>query len=304
MNILEQVEALENGKGIQYLVDSAYMIFNNPIYMVDAYYNLIAYSDNPIDDPYWNVTIEKGTFPTNPLLDLIDKENMLLVITASKKCVLVKYEKWKFGRMTGQIFNRDKNWVGQATMHAHIPFDEERTAAFEMLTDKISDEIHDYDYFSKLPTAFHNDIINRFLDKNVEKTMGSIPQTQVMQYGLEKYFYLAVVRVARNSILENVHRNRLSYFRSLLKTRYKRFKYAIYSDDIIMLMSSKEKNFYGKSFFAADNVLLEENGMYIGISDCFENLLETRQYYDKALAALENGIEKKSAERIFVCDTA
>ena len=49
MNLQEQVKALENGKGLQYLVDSAYRIFNNPIYMIDAYYNLIAASDGPKD---------------------------------------------------------------------------------------------------------------------------------------------------------------------------------------------------------------------------------------------------------------
>ena len=299
MNVLEQVKALENGKGIQYLLDCAYKIFSNPIYMVDAYYNLIAFTDNPIDDHYWNATITRGTFPTNPLLDLIDKEDMLTVITASKKSALIKYEKWKHERMTGHIYNRDNNWVGQMTMHAHIPFDEERTAAFEMLAEKISNEIYDYEYFNKIPTAFHNDTINKFLDKSIKQTMANIPQTQVMYYGFEKYLYVAVVRVEQNNILEDVFRTRLEYFRSLLKTKYKSFKYAIHAGRIVIIMSAQEKDYYGVSFFAPNNDLFEENGLYMGISGSFNNLLEMRQYYDQALAALEGGI-KNGSGRVFI----
>ncbi|MCL2129133.1 MAG: hypothetical protein FWH35_02135 [Treponema sp.] len=302
MNIIEQVKALENGKGIQYLLDSAYKIFNNPVYMVDAYYNLIAFSDNPIDDYYWNELIKKGTFPTNPLLDLIDKEDLLTVITASKKCVLINYEKWEYGRMTGHIFNRDNNWVGQATMHAHIPFDEERTEAFEILTEKISGEIYDYEYFTKLPIAFHNDIISRFLDKSVEKTIVSIPHTQVMYHGFEKFLYVAVMNTERNNNLEHVHQNRLEYFRSLLKTRYKSFKYAIYKDKIVMLMSSKYNNLKEASFFTTDNILLEENNLHIGVSGSFENILEMHQYYNQALSVLENGMKSPASQRLFLYD--
>ena len=298
MSVLEQVKILENGKGIQYLLDSAYKIFNNPIYMVDAYYNLIAASDNPAADSFWNEVISTGTFHTNSL-DIIEKEDVLTVISASKKIALIKYDKWECARMTGHIFNRDNNWVGQTTMHAFIPFDEDRTAAFEMLTEKISCEIYDYEYFNKLPTEFHNDTINKFLDKAVKNTIINIPHTQVMYYGFEKYLYAAVVRVARNNILENIHQNRLAYFRSLLKTKYKSFKYAIHEDNIVMLMSSKFKDFYEAAFFAPNDILLEENGLHIGTSESFENMLEMRQYYDQAFSALENGMKSNNSQRVF-----
>ena len=303
MNVLEQVKALENGKGIQYLLDSAYKIFSNPVYMVDAYYNLIAFSENPAADDFWNEVITTGTFHTHSL-DIIENEDIVVVISASKKIALVKYDKWEYARMTGHIFNRDNNWVGQTTMHAHIPFDAERTEAFEALTEKISSEIHDYEYFIKLPVKFHNDTINKFLDKTVKKTMASIPQTQVMYYGFGKYLNVAVVSVERNNILEGVHQTRLEYFRSLLKTKYKSFKYAIHSGKIVMLMSSQDKNFYGAPFFAPNNDFFKENGLYIGISNNFENLLETRNYYEQALAALENGMKSSSSQRVFLHDAS
>ena len=299
MNILEKVKALQNGKGIQYLLDSAYEIFENPAYMVDAYYNMLAHTENPINDPYWNAAMVKGTFPTNPLMDLIDKEDLLTVITASKKSALIQYEKWEHGRMTGHIFNRDNNWVGQITMHAHIPFDEDRIAAFEMLAEKISVEIYDYEYFNKLPIIFHNDTINKFLDKSIDMTLRNIPQTQVMYYGLGKYLNVAVVSIERNRVFENVFQNRLAYFRSLLKTKYKSFKYAIHADHIVMLMSAQDKDFYQASFFAPNKDFFAENDLHIGISDSFENLLETRRYYEQAFSALVNGMSVGGDQRVF-----
>jgi len=299
VNILAKVKALQNGVGIQYLLDSAYEIFGNPIYMVDAYYNILAHTENPINDPYWNEAMPTGTFSTAPLMELIDKEDIFTVITASQKSALIKYEKWEHGRMTGHIFNRDNNWVGQITMPAYIPFDEDRIAAFEMLAEKTSVEIYDYEYFNKLPIMFHNDTINKFLDKTIDMTLKNIPQTQVMYYGFGKYLNVGVVSVERNRVFENVFQNRLAYFRSLLKTKYKYFKYAIHTDHIVMLMSSQDRDFYQASFFAPNKDFLAENGLYIGISDSFENLLETRHYYEQAFSALVNGMSGGGDQRVF-----
>jgi len=60
---MEQIKALENGKGIQYLLNSAYKIFNNPLFMIDSDYNMIAITDVPVDEPNWiELTIFKRAF--------------------------------------------------------------------------------------------------------------------------------------------------------------------------------------------------------------------------------------------------
>ena len=303
MNVLEQVNALENGKGIQYLLDSACKIFNSPVYVIDAFYNLIAFSGVLADEPFWNELIKTGTFGMNALV-LMANENLVRDVSYSDKIVRLKNDEWKSGLISGHIFNRDNIWVGETTMSENIPFDTERIAAFEVLIGKISSEIRDYEYFTKQPTIFFENTINRLLDKTVKNTLVNNPQAEIMHYGLENYLYVAVVSVARNNILENVHRSRLAYFQSLLKTKYKSFRYAAYMDHIVMLMSSKLKNFYEEPLLGQDYSLFELNDLFVGISNSFENIYELRDYYDQALTALKDGMKSNSGQRVFLYDKA
>ncbi|MCL2156350.1 MAG: hypothetical protein FWH53_11860 [Leptospirales bacterium] len=298
--LLEQVKALENGEGIQYLLDAACKIFTNPIYMIDSYYNLIAYSDVTVDDPIWNELITTGTFSLQAL-EVMVKENVLEDLTNSDKIILLKRDRWKGDRMSGHIFNKENIWVGQITMYEYnTPFDRETKTAYEALTDKISCEICDYDYFTTLAMTNHENRINELLDKAVNNPLIYNPQAQILYSGFEDYLYVAVVSIPRNNIIDNVHRSRLSYFKSLLKTKYKSFKYAVHSEYIVMLMSSKYNDFYDEQFFNKDNNLFKQNNMFVGISNSFENIYELREYYDQAVVALKNGIEKNNDRRVFL----
>ena len=299
MNKLEEVKALGNGKGIQYLLNSAYKIFNNPIFMIDTNYNMIAITDVPVDEPNWKELVATGTFSLKTV-ELLANEGLIEKISNAEKTVILRSDKFKYAKMAGHIFNRDNIRVGLVMMsECNTPFDEESITAFEALAYKTTCEIKDYDYFTMLAMTFHEDKINLLLDGVVKNPLLYNPQAQILYDDFEDYLYVAVVNVARNDILENVHRNRLEYFKSMLKTKYKSFKYSVYEDYIVMLMSSKLKNFYGAPFFATHADLFEQNRLFMGVSGSFENMYELRVYYDQAVAALTNGLAGKGDTRIF-----
>jgi hypothetical protein len=205
--------------------------------------------------------------------------------------------------MAGHIFNRDNIRVGLVVMsECNAAFDAENTAAFEALEDKISQEIRDYDYFTMLAMTFHEEKINLLLSGAVKNRLLYNPQAQILYDDFEDYLYVAVVSAVRNNILESVYRDRLEYFKSMLKTKNQSFKYSVYADYIVMLMSSKQRNFYGGPFFNTYAGLFEQNGLSMGISSSFENMYELREYYDQAVAALTNGQKNKDGQRIFLHD--
>jgi len=298
MNTQDRISVLENGKGIQYLLDTAYIVFNSPVYVIDAFYNLIAYSGVPADEPFWSELIKTGTFDADAK-ELMASENVVRDVSNSGKIVRLKYDGWKHNLITGHIYNGDNIWVGETTISENIPFDAERTAAFELLLDKISGEIHDYEYFTKQPAIFFENTINKLLDKTVSNTPVNNPQAQIMYYGLERYLNVAVVDAVRDNIMESVHRSRLAYFRSLLKNKYQFFQYAIYEDQIVALMSSKYDNFDWVSFLTANTGFFQENGLYAGISGSFSDVYDMRRFYDQAVAALAKGIAGKNGARVF-----
>ena len=300
MNKMEQIKALENGKGIQYLLNSAYKIFNNPLFMIDSDYNMIAITDVPVDEPNWIELTTTGTFSPKTV-EFLANEGLIENITNAEKIVILRSNKLKYAKMAGHIFNRDNIRVGLIMMsECNTSFDEENMAAFEALADKISSEIRDYDYFTMFAMTFHEDKINLLLDGAVKNPLLYNPQAQILYDDFEDYLYVAVVSAARNNMLESVHRSRLAYFKSMLKTKYKSFKFSVYTDYIVMLMSSKHKNFYGAPFFAAHAGLFEQNCLFMGVSGSFENMYELRVYYDQAVATLTNGLAGNDGQRIFL----
>jgi len=291
---------MENGNGIQYLLNSASKILNNPIFMIDANYNMIAITGIPSDDQNWNELVTTGTFSPETM-ELLANEGLIENISNAEKTVILRSKILKYAKITGHVFNRDNIRVGLVMMsECNMPFDEDSIAAFEALADKTTCEIRDYDYFTMLAMTFYEDKINLLLDGTVTNPLLYNPQAQILYDGFEDYLYVAVVNITRNDILDNVHHNRLEYFKSILKNRYPSFKYSVYEDYIVVLMSSKLKSFYGAPFFAVHAGFFEQNGLYMGVSDSFESMYELRKYYDQAVYALTKGLAGKEDKRIFL----
>jgi hypothetical protein len=52
-------------------------------------------------------------------------------------------------------------------------------------------------------------------------------------------------------------------------------------------------------FFDTQNNPFEQNNLFAGVSGSFENLYELREYYDKSLALLKEGLKQNCAKHIF-----
>ena len=302
MDKLERIKALEKGKGVQYLLDAAQKIFNNPIAMFDTNYNLKLYADVVSDDPLWNELISTGTFSMETQM-FFAKECFTEDVANADKLVILKSGKLKYDRMLGYIFNGENIRVALIVMVGHnSPFGEEDTAAFEELTDKITGEIHDDEYYTVYGRAYRESIITRLLDRVITDPLIYTPHVQIFYEDFEDYLYVAVVDITQNNSKSgDNHQERLVYFKNLLESRYRAFKYTIYSGYIVMIMSSKHKDYYEEQFFDHEDNPFRQNNLFVGISSSFENPYELREYYDKAVAALKNGIGKNNDRRIFSC---
>ena len=296
MNKLEQVKAMKNGKGLQYLLDAAKSIFHNPILMFEIDDHLIAFTDDDVDDPIWNELISTGTFSMKTL-EFFAKEYFSECIANADKVAVVRSAELKYGIMAGHIFNRENVKVGIVAMYEYwTSFDDDTLAAFELFSAKITSEIRHDEHFIELGRAFHEDMINRLLDRNIRNPLVYTPHLQILYDGFDDYLYVAVVDVSRNDIRQNG----LEYFKQLLMTRNRSYKYAIYSGHIVMIMSSRYKSFYEELFFEEYQGLFRKNNLFAGVSGSFENLYELRDHYDEAVAALKN--ENSNVQRVFKYD--
>ena len=301
MGKLTEIKNLETGKGIQYLLDAAFKIFQNPIAMFDTNYNLKAYTDVASDDPLWNELLSTGTFSMETQ-EFFANECFTEDVANADKLVILKSSKLKYDRILGNIFNKDNIKVANIVLVGHnIPFGEEDMAAFEGLADKITVEIHDDEYFTAYGRTYHEAIIAKLLDGVIKDPTIYNPHIQIFCEGFEAYLYVAIVDIMQNKPgTEDSHQSDLVHFKSLLENNYRSFKYAVYSGFIVMIMSSKFKEFSEKQFFETDNNLFIQNNLFLGISDSFENPYELRKYYDQAVTTLKSGIKKNNGRHFFM----
>ena len=300
MGKVEQINALEVGSGIQFLLDSAYGILGNPLFVIDINYNLLAYKGEPQEDPNWAEIVTLGTYSMETLEQLAG-EGLIEDITNAEKTAILRNSKLAYAKAAGHITNKDGTNVALLMMTEYAAaFDAESLAAFEALAERITCEIRDYDYFTIIAMTLHEDKINLLLDETIKNPFLFNPQAQVLYDAFEEYLYVAVVSLERNSLLEYVYRNRLSYIESMLKTSFPSFKYSVHKDHIVMLMSSNNRYFYGVPYFSAHAALFEQNGLRMGISESFENIYELRKYYDQAVSVLAQGLAAGDGQRIFL----
>ena len=299
MSKLQQIQALPKGKGIQYLLDEASRIFCNPIAMFDTYYALIANTDVVTDDPLWNELISTGTFSMKTQ-EFFAHECLIEDVANADKLVVTKSDNFKYDRMTAIVFNREQIWVAVIVIvGCNTPFEPDDPAAFEAFADVLTREIQDDEYYTAFGRAYHDDIINKLLNHQIAEPRIYTAHVQILYAGFENYLYLAVVDVSQN----DTYRDRPAHFRDLLAWKYPSFKFAIYSDYVIMLMSSKSNVFpFQRIFGIHDNPLTHDN-IFVGISSGFENMYELHKYYDEAVTAIKDGMKHDRDQRIFLYDS-
>ena len=294
MTKLRQVKNLKNGQGIRYLLDAAKTIFNNPIFTIDMNHKLIALTDCAVDDPVWNELATTGTFSAKTL-ELLAKECFMEKIANADKNVIIRSDQIKYARMAGYFFNRENIKAGLVVMSEYDAcFDDESQAAFELFATKISSEIRNDEYFTTLGRAFHEDIITGLLNRTITNSPVYTPQVQVLYDGFEDFIHVAVVDVSRNG----TQQNKLEYLKELLISKNRSYKYAVYSDHIIIVMSSKFQYFHEGLFFDKHLGAFKKNNLFVGVSDHFENLYKLRNHYDEAVTALKTGIN--NVQRVFL----
>jgi len=302
MNKPQQIKSLTNGNGIKYLIDAAREIFHNPILIYNTSYNLLAHTDDTIDDPIWEEMTSTGTYGLKTK-KFFAKEYVTENLANTDKCTILKDSQTqyygiqlKYDRMAAYVFNKENIKVAVVIMYEHdIPFDKESQEAFELFAAKITSEIRDDEHFLSYGRAYHADMINKLLDGVITDWSIYTSQMQVMYDGFEDYLYVAVVDATQN----DTQQNKLEFIKNLLVGKHPSYKYAIYSNYIVMIMSSNYKDFRKELFFDKRHDFFTQNNLFVGVSGSFENIYELRKYYNVAVDALKSGIEKNSDQRVF-----
>lgn len=298
MSKAEQMRGLKSGKGIQHLLDKGYKILGNPLVVFDTDYRLIAHTDVPVDDPLWKELITTGTFCMETQR-FFTNECFTDDVANAKKLAIMKSDRLKYDRIGGHIVNGHGIKVANVLMiESNKAFEPDTVAAFDTLVDLLSKEIGGDASYIAYGEAYQNAWINRLIDYDFEDKGLYSPHVQILYNGFKANLYLAVVDIAQSGARHHGHQ----YFVDLLRRKRKDFKYAIYDQYVLMILSTDHKPLSIKKEMGALAKYFEQENIFVGISSCFDNLFALRTYYAEAVQAL-SGATPNGNSHIFLYQT-
>lgn len=301
-NFQEKKELLgalnESGKGIKYVLESAFKILGHPIVMFDTSYNLLAYVEIETDDPIWNELMELGTF-SHETVDFFNSENFIVSYAESEVVALMKSNKLKYDRINGKLFDKDNVQLGNITVVACCkPFEENDAELIEMLCGILSVELQNSDFYNRIDRVYQETVLNEFIDGNVKPGKNADAAMIELYDGLKNNLYLGVVDISYYEFTVT----HLAYFRDMFKKMLPEFKYFIHRDNILIVMSTDETLSIDKDLKKLNDFFKKYN-IYAGISSKFQDLDEIKKHYREAIIALNYGLKSRINRKIFSFDS-
>lgn len=282
---MKQLRALEIGKGIQYLLNEACRILGNPVLTHDMEFNLIACTENVVtDDLIWNEVLTTGRVSRN-LMEFYKNESFFDAAANAKKITFLPSDKLRDKRILGKLFSSENIQIGCASIKEdHQPFDDDDPVLFEFFCDVLNREIAKSEHFRVYGQAYQETLINKLIEGSIDDREIYTAHVESIYRNLKEYLYLAVIDTAQS----NPTFAELSHLRDMLKRAQPAFKYSIYADRVVMIISSDSAVLDAKKAMCKLGGLIKQNGLRIGISECFDNLYELQKYYAEAVDALNH----------------
>jgi len=295
MDMMEQVKALKNGVGIQNILTAAYKILGNPIVMFNTEYNLLSYTEVVTDDPVWNEIITQGTFSMETQ-EIFKSEGFIEAMANTKRITYMSSDKLKYDRIVGKVYNKNNVHVANlVTVECDKPFALHDPVVFEAICKLMTREISNSEFYQEYGKIYQETLIKNLIDGNFDDRELYASHVAILYDNLKDNLYLAVVDISQC----DPDYAKLVYFRDLFRQMQTEYRYAIYSNYILIIISTNNRILDVNKELNELNLLFEQNKMYAGISGRFENLFELRKYYMEALKALKYVLESKSSQRIF-----
>lgn len=284
--------------GLQYLIDEAYQILGNPIILYDIDWKILAYPETAVtDDVLWNNHINDGAIEKN--IGTYVNEGFIETMVKPDKVVLLKSEKVKYDRLFGKVFDDDKNILaGISVVLSNKPLENDDFKVVKIICEFVSKEILKIPYYQTYAQARLETCINMLIEKEIEDTIDRLYAScyvEMVYAGLKNYLYIAVADIYQNDPAYS----KLEYYRDLFKRTRPTFKYSVYSNYIVIIMSTNEDLPNPKRCFYRLSGLLKQENIKVGISKRFENLFELSKHYNEAVCALRDGVQDNNKQSIY-----
>ena len=293
------LKSIESGRGIKFILDLAAEILENPIVLIDTSYKLLAHTQCEVsDDPVWNELTTRGKF-SHGMVNFFNSENFINAVATTDVITILTSKHLKYDRICGKLYDRDGVLIGSiAVVACYRPFTQEDYARAETICEYLSVELQNSEFYDKLARVFQENLVSDIIDGRHSGKPFTYEEIQEIYSGTKSNLYVGVVDISR---YEDTYTH-LAYFRDLFYELQSEFKYYIYLNNIVIIMSTDNPILTAEKDLKPLDKFFAKHNLYAGISSSFQDIANLHKHYKDALNALNYGLMSKCSKTTFMYD--
>lgn len=279
------LQSLTEGRGIQHLIDIAYELLGNPIFVTDAGHKVLAYTKSAeVDDPDWYSIVEKGYVSFNIAANAEIKELYKQAIKNKAPVITPKADK-NFDILRSPV-TVDNKVLGYLTIPGYFqPFTEDKVQIAALLSNVLSLEMQKNKLVRNSKGIIYEYFIADLLNRKMPNREIMAERLKLLAWNLQPKIYVLTIR-AKQYDMENVSYHDIM---ECLHRLDKDSKAVLYNDDIVWIVTTGRKFFRPEAEFQSLLGLLQAKHLHMGISRCFHALEDIGDYYRQSVRAIELG---------------
>ncbi|MCR5083816.1 MAG: helix-turn-helix domain-containing protein [Parasporobacterium sp.] len=303
------INALHSGKGLQYIVNEAFSLLQNPVIVSDIGYKILAMCK---DESYkgeaaLNIDVDSDK-EQNP--DIKSTQNYGYLIeseTAINKRERI-HEKIResrypyfsnddesddFGRVTSLVYIHGIEIAEVSVIGTRHQIDDVDIETIDFLCKIISLELQKDEFYSSNPGLMHSYLLSDLLKGQIKSREVADARMQNLGWNLHKNLIIMIVSDFNRDIFEGKAQIISKQLHDILATS----RWVIFDGRIIFLMSFKEHPALSSNQRLVE--YLEKNNLVASLSASFTDIMDIQKYYLQAKKAFEIGIKVSKGKYIY-----
>lgn len=289
------VSALCADKGLQHMVDVAYEVFGNPIFVVDGSYNYIASTRQ--------VTMDEPTMEKERQLGYILDENVKN-IRKSRLSEKVRNSGIPFylpdtsrgkGMLISDILIHGIRVAHCALYELNRPFDDDDRMLLHWFSRMISQELQKNRFYAENRGTVHSHFLADLLEGKVANPQMARHRFQILGVTLKEHLH--VLTVSPQAGTASV--SRLSTVAAQLSGILPESLQVVYHESIVLLLNRAGLEDLTEGERSDLEAYAAANQLCIGMSRMFADLSDMRRHYQQAVKAAELGMRLEQKPGIY-----
>ncbi|MDK2808425.1 MAG: hypothetical protein PWP24_1160 [Clostridiales bacterium] len=279
------MELLYQNHTLQDLIDTAYQILDNPIFLVDTSYKILASCQNIVYDRPDLAEQTIAGYMKEENIESMKKDRLYEIAREQGYPYYSKQEGSSYGWVTALIHVHGIESAQMGVMDSNHPIEEQDLELIDFLCRLISIELQKSNFYKNNQSLMHSFFLSELLENRIRDIHTIRHRIQNLTWKVTEYMYILTISEQRADIFDKKAQLISKQLHLILPDS----RWVIYDGRIVFLLCLPDAS--GAIFREGSELsnYLQINNLTASVSRCFHSFLEVHKYYEESLTAYTMG---------------